>query len=457
MVSRPNILIFMSDEHSPSVCGCYGNKIVQTPTLDRLAAQGITFENAYTSSPMCVPARMSFLTGQYPGRVNVWDNGSILGGEFPTFANYLTAEGYETVLCGRMHMLGEDRCHGFSHRLYDDMLDWMNPRQTPHRTPQARRKSNSHVTECGPGTGSWQEYDKTSVDLAKRYLRRKAEHGSEKPWMMVVGCMFPHFPLIAPPEMYQLYQDASIPLPPSRHDDIAAQHPAIAQLRKCFCNDQPLSDDIALTALRSYYALVTLVDSYIGSLVDIVDHSPLAQNTVILYVSDHGEMAGSHGIWQKQCFYEEAVRIPLIMRLPPSVQSTMHAGMREKAHVSLVDLFTTILDLAKAPPVDGLPGISLLSPVSERTILSEYHAQGMLSGGYMLLRGRYKLCYYVGHEPELFDLETDPDELHDLHAEPAYAGITNELIQLLQNQCAPEEADRIAKEDQKKRLARFEK
>jgi len=452
MSFKPNILILMSDEHDYSVCGCYGNPIVQTPSLDRLAAEGILYDHAYTSAPMCVPARMSFISGRYPGDVNVWDNGSALGGEFPTFASYLSAAGYETVLCGRMHMLGADRNHGFGLRLYDDMLDWANPRQTPRRVPEARRGSNSHVTECGPGHGSWQDYDAACMDLAERYLHTKAKERDGKPWMMVVGCMFPHFPLIAPEELYRLYEDVQLPLPATRFEAVEHQHPAIAQLRRCFRNDCPPDDAVAQTALKSYYALVTLIDRYVGRLTDIIDSSSLKDDTVILYLSDHGEMAGRHGIWQKQCFYENSVRIPMILRLPDDLRGVYPLEKRVDAPVNMVDVFPTLLRLAGAAPVEGLPGVSLLAPRQDRAIFSEYHAQGMLNAGYMLQYGAYKLCYYVDGQPQLFDLSSDPEENHDLHGKRQYAEVEKELIVMLQSICDPEKRDARAKKDQFRRL-----
>lgn len=174
-MERPNILLIMSDEHDPAVSGCYGHPLVQTPHLDRLAGQGVLFENAYCNSPMCVPSRMSFLTGRFASDVNVFDNGSPLASEVPTFAHYLEASGYETVLCGRMHMVGPDRLHGFGRRLYDDMTAWMGLEQKPNRTPDARRSSNSHVTECGPGPARWLAYDRTVADLSERFLQARAQ------------------------------------------------------------------------------------------------------------------------------------------------------------------------------------------------------------------------------------------------------------------------------------------
>ena len=173
-MSRPNILLIMSDEHDPAVTGCYGHPLAQTPNLDRLAAEGVLFENAYCNNPICVPSRMSFLTGRYASDVNVFDNGSPLASEIPTFAHYLEAAGYDTNLCGRMHMVGPDRLHGFGRRLFDDMNDWVRLGKGPIRTAEARRSSNSHVTECGPGPPSWLDYDRTATDLSQRFLHDRA-------------------------------------------------------------------------------------------------------------------------------------------------------------------------------------------------------------------------------------------------------------------------------------------
>ena len=141
---RPNILLIMSDEHDPAVTGCYGHPYVQTPHLDQLADQGVTFDAAYCNSPMCVPSRASFLTGRYAHEIGVWDNSGRIRGEFPTFGSYFEAAGYDTLLCGRTHLMGEDRLHGFGRRLYDDMETWISGDQAARRTPEARRASASH-------------------------------------------------------------------------------------------------------------------------------------------------------------------------------------------------------------------------------------------------------------------------------------------------------------------------
>ena len=450
---RPNILVIMSDEHDPAVMGCSGHPQVQTPNLDRLAGEGTLFDSAYCNSPICVPSRMAFFTGNYCHRIGVWDLGSALPAEIPTFGHYFTAAGYETVLCGRTHMPGGDRLHGFGTRLYDDMDAWRS-RGVPRRTPEARRGSNSHVTECGPGHGAWYDYDTTVADLSVRFLEGKAAHPSERPWLLYSGLMYPHFPLTCPPRYYRRYDPAAVIPADLRGETLESQHAAIRQLRYFFHNDEIVPEPVQRRALASYYGLVTLVDDLVGSMLKVIDNSPLRENTVVLYVSDHGEMAGQHGIWQKQCFYEASVRVPMILRTPRGA-----AGQRSDANVSLVDVLPTLLDLAGLQIPSGLPGTSLArlrsgTGAAERAVFSEYHAQGMLEGGFMVRRGNYKYNYYVGHEPQLFDLREDPGEFTDLAADPRHAPVRADLHRELLAIANPERISDQARRDQQERRRR---
>lgn len=446
---RPNILIIMSDEHDPAVLGCCGHPLVQTPNLDRLAADGTVFDHAYCNSPICVPARMSFFAGNYCHRIGVWDLGSPLRADVPTFGHYLTAAGYETVLCGRTHMVGSDRLHGFGTRLFDDLDAWRG-RHAPRRTAEARRGSNSHVTECGPGRGAWYDYDTTVADLTVRFLKNRATHPPDHPWLLYSGLMYPHFPLTCPPEYYRRYDPDAVTPADLRGETLESQHPAIRQLRYFFHNDQIVPEPVQRRALASYYGLVTVVDDLVGRMVDVIDNSALRENTVVIYLSDHGEMAGQHGIWQKQCFYESSVRVPMILRTPHGA-----AGRRIGANVSLVDMLPTILDLAGIEIPPGLPGASLVqmrpgTDNANRVVFSEYHAQGMLTGGFMIKRGNYKYNYYVGHEPQLYDLNDDPGEFTDLAADERHASVRAALHRALLYIVDPEQVSDQALRNQEK-------
>ena len=395
MNQRPNILLIMSDEHDPAVTGCYGHPHIETPHMDRLASEGTTFDNAYTACPICVPARMSFMTGQYVHQIGTWDNGSPLAGTIPTMGSYLEAAGYETAACGRTHFIGPERLHGFGKRLMDDAEKWKHWNMgAPSRTPDNRRGSNSHVTECGPGE-NWQiDYDSTATDLSERFLKSRAQY-ADRPFFLYTGFMNPHFPLLCPREYFDRYYPDRVILPQTRTEPCDTQHPSIQQLRHWLRNEEPLDDAISTTATAAYYGLISFTDDLVGRLLDIVDNSPLRDNTVVIYVSDHGEMGGHHGIWQKQCFYEHAVRVPMIIRHPNA-----EGNQRIAAGANLIDILPTLLDLAEQDPAP-LPGSSLLPAIHgrafpDRPIFSEYHAQGALNGGFMIKKGDWKYIHYVG-------------------------------------------------------------
>lgn len=432
----------MSDEHDPAVTGCYGHPFVMTPNLDRLASESVVFDNAHTNCPICVPARMAFLTGRYVHQIRCWDNSSVLSSEIPTFGTYLEEAGYDTYLCGRTHINGPDRLHGFGTRLLDDLPKWIN-HPTPPRTPEWRRGSNSHVTECGPdGDPAWLEYDRDATERTVEFLKERADGTSDKPWLIYAGFMYPHFPLYCPKEYFDHYYPDRVVMPATGDEPIDEQHPVVRQMRLGFQNDKPLPEDLTRRALASYYGLIELTDSHIGMMLDVIDNTSLRNNTVVIYTSDHGEMAGQHGVWQKQMFYEAAQRVPLILRVPGG------AGGRAAENVSLVDVAPTLISLAGGDVPGELPGADLFSVADDPAVFSEYHAQGMLNAGFMVKKGDWKYCCYVGHPPQLFNVDKDADEVCDLASDSAYAAVLAEMHEELASIVDPEEVDRMAKADQ---------
>ena len=447
-----NIVFLFSDEHAGSVMGNSGHPVVQTPHLDRLAEQSYTFDNAYCNYPICTPSRLSMLTGRYPHQIGAWDLGAIADRRYETWGDHLAKAEYETLLCGRTHFNGTDRLLGFSHRLLDDLQRWRHTTgRPPRRTADARRGSNSHVAECGPGDHEHTRYDQNVTDLAVDFLRKKASSSEDNPFLLYCGFMHPHFPLIAPPEFYSLYDPNTLELPATWNEPLKAQHPIIQHHRWAWQNDIPPPEAVVRCALASYYALVSCLDAHIGRILEAIDTSPLRENTLIVYTSDHGEMAGHHGMWQKQCFYEPSVSVPLMLRLPSDEKG------RVAQNVSLVDVLPTLLEAAGLETPSDLPGESLLEIArsqpneTTRAVFSEYHHMGMLNAGFMLKRGDYKLCHYVGSEPQLFNVAVDPLENDDLASEPAYAAKRSELEAALRTILDPEQEDARAKENQRVR------
>ena len=216
-------------------------------------------------------------------------------------------------------------------------------------------------------------------------------------------------------------------------------------------NDIPPPESVVRCALASYYALVSALDAQIGRILEAIDTSSLHEDTVVIYTSDHGEMTGHHGIWQKQCFYEPAVKVPLMLRLPSDENG------RVAENVSLVDVLPTLLEVAGLEVPSDLPGESLLeiarqkAQQTKRAIFSEYHHMGMLNAGFMLKRGGYKLCHYVGSEPQLFNVGADPLENNDLASNPEYAARRRAMETALREIVDPEQEDARAKENQRMR------
>ena len=449
-----NIVFLFSDEHTGSVMGNSGHPVVRTPHLDRIAEQSYTFDNAYCNSPICTPSRLSLLTGRFPHQIGAWDLGAIANRQYQTWGDYLTEAGYETVLCGRTHFNGTDRMLGFSDRLLDDLPRWCNATgRPPRRTPDERRGSNSHVAECGPGDHEHTKYDQNAANLAVDFLREKAASPDDKPFLLYCGFMHPHFPLIAPPEFFSRYDPDTLELPTTWNAPLESQHPIIQHHRWAWRNDIPPPEAVVRRALASYYALVSSLDAQVGRILQAIDTTPLRENTLVIYTSDHGEMAGHHGIWQKQCFYEPAVKVPLMLRLPSGETG------RVAENVSLVDVLPTLLEAAGLEIPSDLPGDSLLEIArhqaneTRRAVFSEYHHMGMLNAGFMLKRGDHKLCHYVGNEPQLFNVNVDPLENDDLASKPEYATIRNEMETALRAVLDPEREDARAKENQRVRRA----
>jgi choline-sulfatase len=345
---------------------------------------------------------------------------------------------------------------GFSHRLLDDLPRWCNESgRPPRRTINERRGSNSHVAECGPGKHVHSTYDAKVTDSALTFLSKKAASADDNPFLLYCGFMHPHFPLIAPPEFYAWYEPDALELPATWNESIESQHPVIQHLRWAWRNDVPPPETTVRCALASYYALVSSLDAQIGRLLDAIDTSPLRENTIVIYTSDHGEMGGHHGIWQKQCFYEPSVRVPLMLRLP-SGDSWRDAG-RVVQNVSLVDVLPTLLEVAGLDIPTDLPGESLLAIArhsaneTTRSAFSEYHHMGMLDAGFMLKCGHYKLCHYIGSRPQLFNVSVDPLENNDLASQPEYAVTRREIEGALRAIVNPDVEDTRAKENQSAR------
>jgi choline-sulfatase len=300
---RCNLLYIISDQHSPFVTGCYGDPVVETPTLDALAARGVVLDSCYSASPICTPARMSMLCGRHPHQTQCWGNNDHLDTGTPTFAHALGAAGYHPVLIGRMHSNGPDQLHGYAERLVGDHRG---QKGVPGGTAGPYRVS---LEVSGHGQSSYQVKDECATAAAIDFMNREGAKrralppsAEPEPFALSVGLMLPHQPFIARRGDYDKYKGR---LPPVRAppEPLERVHPHIAGWRASQ-NIVSVPDDEVERARTAYWALVDRMDCLIGDIMGAMRSNGLDEDTLVVYVSDHGEQAGEHGLWWKQTFYE---------------------------------------------------------------------------------------------------------------------------------------------------------
>jgi choline-sulfatase len=451
-----NILFIMSDEHSGETMGCAGHRKVQTPNLDRLAAEGTLFTNAYTPSPLCTPGRASFFTGKYTHQLGTWDNATPYDGKTHDIAKHLYQHGERLTSFGKLDLHPDGHYEGLDASL-------SNPRNNPQFESFFRDQDVSMGNEDrfkNMGIRDGETFDDRVRDHAIDWLNSRK--GSNQPWVMYVGLLNPHFPFFTDEERWRKYEAivTDEDMLPAAGKEFPELNEPLRQMRRHFRGDV-VDEETLRKAHIGYYALTDKLDDNIGRLLQTLEEIGQEKETLIIYTSDHGEQLGRHGLWWKCCMYEESARVPLIMKGPG-----IKRGFKVETPVSLLDMFPTICDARGLQPPKGLPGRSLL-PLArgekdlQRSdfVFSEYHAHGVPSAMFMIRWQQWKYVYYVGYDPQLFDLGVDPQEQNDLYASARTSVVLQDVLagcyQRLRSVCNPEETDRRAKDFQqatKKRL-----
>ncbi|SDO46824.1 sulfatase-like hydrolase/transferase [Afipia sp. GAS231] len=445
-----NLLILMSDEHNARMMGCAGHPLAKTPNLDALAARGTRFDDAYTTCPICVPARASFATGRYIHDIEYWDNSIAYDGRVPSWGHRLQEAGIRAESIGKLHYRLEEDPTGFDKQHIPmhitggvGMIQLSIRKQFPDFVAPPRKRS-AIAEAASVGESEYTLYDRRVADTAVQWLRNAAT--APTPWVLFVSFVTPHYPLVAPKEFFDLYPVDQMPDPKYGPGSGYVPHPWLADL---LAGGAPSPQD-QRKALAAYLGLISFMDAQVARVLSALDESGLRDTTRILYTSDHGENAGVRGVWGKSNHYQEAVAIPMIV-----AGQGVPAGKTCATPASLVDAYPTVLDgVGLSADADGVPGHSLFDLAAraddrERLAFSEYHAAASPSASYMLRKGRFKYIYYVGFAPELFDLEADPEESRNLAQLPEYDATMKQLETMLRGIVDPEDADRRANEAQR--------
>lgn len=427
----PNILFVVFDQMAALSLPAYGHGLVRTPHLDALARAGTVFEAAYCASPLCSPSRFAMLTGLLPSRIGAYDNAAELPSSVPTLLHHLRRAGYRTCLSGKMDFAGADQLHGYEERLTTDLSpsdfgwtpDWDHPDAV-----QPWYHSLHSVAEAGPCDYSLSlQYDEEVCFKATQWLHAAADRPDGRPFMLTVSVMHPHDPYRALRRFWDLYDTGDIDMPAL---PAAARRNAAEQRMHALYDrgEIPISADQVRRARHAYYAMISYCDDLLGRLLATLETAGVADDTVIVVTSDHGDMLGERGLWYKMTFYERAVRVPLIIAGPG-----LHAGQRITPAVSHLDLLPTLLELATGKIDAPGDGASLLPALRHGTpprgeVSGEYLAEGYGEPVVMLRRGDRKLVYARGDGPMLSDLAADPLERNNLATGEAGAAEAAALV-----------------------------
>lgn len=459
---QPNILFLMADQMSARALAIHGNKVCRTPHLDALAKSGVVFENAYCNAPLCAPTRFSMLAGRLPAAIGAYDNASEFRAEIPTMAHYLAALNYRTILCGKMHFIGPDQLHGYEERLTTDVYPasfaWM---PNWERGPKyiSSGVNLSAVVEAGPCVRSLQmDYDDEVEYAGVQKLYDLARDSDDRPFFLTISFTQPHSPYTPGQEYWDRYRHDEIDMPTVPEISYEKLDVMSQGLYFAHGRDQHIvTDEHIRNARHGYYGMISCIDDKIGRVMKVLEETGLRDNTIVVFTSDHGEMLGERGMWYKHCFFDLASRVPLIFSDPGHLKAR-----RQSNPVSHVDLLPTFLDLAADGDYGDMPrdldGRSLTGlldgadPEWSDTVIADYLAIGPCVPCRMIREGRYKLHYIHGHDPLLYDMEADPDEINNLADDPSVSDVRERLESRLKQDYDPDEVDILVRESQRRRF-----
>jgi len=459
MPDKPNILWLMSDEHRPDVAGFAGDKVVRTPTLDRLAADGVVFDHAYTPSPICVPSRQCIAAGQFTTTCGVHRYGEDLPPFSMTLPRWLGDHGYHTVCCGKLHHMGPEQMQGWHRRVgMDHMLDNTRPASTRETGTAKKWTDGQEIRRAGLGRGTCHMFDEYALEGFKQIVNERLldpdydKARLDQPTLLMLSMTNPHYPYFADRQRFAWYLNRVEPY----FDEVPLDHPWLG--RTAF--PEPghrwvdIGEDGCVThrdvrrATAAYYANIEKLDAQYAAALDALELAGQdLDDWLIIYTTDHGEMLGQHGIWEKQKFFDASVRVPLVMRWP---NGGLKGGRRVSENVNLCDFFATFADaagLGLPDPSDCVNG----RPLDSRSLLPLARGESVAwddttvshfaGTDTMVKRGTTKYQRYEREdcrdEPEVvFDESIDPTESRNLIDEPSLQGVIAELRAVAESKLA---------------------
>ncbi len=484
--TRPNLLFIMADDHASQAIGCYGSRLNRTPNIDRIAAEGIRFENCFCTNGICAPSRAVILTGKHSHLNGVRDNAVSFDGGQTTFPKLLREAGYQTAIIGKWHLKSDPT--GFD---YWNILPGQGAYYNPDMIEMGvQKRREGYVTDL-------------LTDRALDYLRTGRDPA--RPFLLMLHHKAPHRNWQPAERHLNLYDNTIFPEPPTLFDDYASRSPAAAEQEMTIAEDMTLGSDLKMGPppdrlnesqrlgwerayapkreafekerpegealvrwkyrryLQDYLGCIAAVDESVGRVLDFLEESGLAEDTLVVYTSDQGFYLGEHGWFDKRFMYEESLRMPLVARLPGRVRP----GSVNGELVQNLDFGPTFLDLGGVEQPAEMQGRSFLPLLFGRKLPTwpesvyyhyyEYPAVHMTKRHYGVRTQRYKLIrfYHDIDAWELYDLENDPLEIHNLYGDPEYAGVVrdlrNELARLQKFYGDSEElAKKLLEEDLKK-------
>ncbi|BBP80385.1 MULTISPECIES: choline-sulfatase [unclassified Pseudomonas] len=424
-MTRPNILFIMADQMAAPLMPFHGGLPLHMPNLSRLAEAAVVFDSAYCNSPLCAPSRFTLVSGQLPSKIGAYDNAADFPADVPTYAHHLRRLGYRTALSGKMHFCGPDQLHGYEERLTSDIypadygwaVNWDEPDVRP-----SWYHNMSSVLQAGPCVRTNQlDFDEEVVFKARQYLYDHVREQAGRPFCLTVSMTHPHDPYTIPRAYWDLYREDDIPLPSvqlAQHE----QDPHSQRLLKVIdLWDKPLPESKVIDARRAYFGACSYIDAQVGALLATLEDCGLAEDTLVVFSGDHGDMLGERGLWYKMHWFEMAARVPMLVHAP-----RRFAPRRVKASVSTMDLLPTLVELAGGTLDPQLPldGRSLLPHLAGEgghdEVFGEYMAEGTTGPLMMIRRGPWKFIYSEQDPLLLFNLESDPRELENLAASASH-------------------------------------